>query len=401
MLILLSSQLSKGANHRPFTNSEIVQIIAKIKEKNLELKDLYDAEGAELLTIFFDEKAPEQKGYDFIERINALIQRQGSMAFDLMDIKKWGIQILTIFDDEYPEVFRRYLGSKAPVLLYYCGNLSLINNKFIGFSGSRMNKTDKQDEDITRRWARAAVMNNFGIVSGGATGIDTFATQEAIHHQGTFIEFLSDSMIKRIQISQISKSIQEGRGLLLSEVKPDAPFNAGMAMSRNKYIYLLAQKVIAIKAEYVVKNRKKTGGTWNGVIENIKSNYRNVHVIDNIKAKGNQELIELGAIAITDPEDQDSFDLIFSNQIQTEICADDKNDLEIKMIKILKQKSTLSQVQLTKKELEKLPLIKDAIGKVNHAFDELILDKRLYDKIYKYCHDVATGKIGEQLSLFE
>jgi len=402
MLILLNAQISVGADHRPFTNAEIVKIIAKIKEKNFELKDLYDREDAELLPIFFDSKIIGEKERGFVERLNALIQRQGSMAFDLMELKRWGIQILTIFDDNYPEVFIKYLGNRAPVLLYYSGNLGLIKGDFIGFSGSRLKKSNSQDEELTRAWARSALKNNFGIISGGATGIDTFATQEAIYQKGRFIEFLSDSMIKRIQINQISKAIQDDRGLLLSEVKPDASFNVGMAMARNKYIYLLAKKVIIIKAEYTIKNKKKTGGTWNGAIENINSTYIKLLVVDNKKSKGNQDLIELGATSITNPEDSKSCDLIFSDAIMIQPKETKSADLDIKMIDILKQKNTLKLVKLTKKELDKLAIIEDAISKVNDSFEELILDKKLYNKIYKYCYDAATNKPKwEQLSLLE
>lgn len=402
-LILLNSTLSLGEVHKPFTNSEIVKIIDKLKEKNLQLKDLSWLNHEDLYKTFFDNLTENEKNDLFIERVFRLLSREGSMAFDLMEIKKWGIDILTIFDSKYPEVFKKYLGKRAPVLLYYCGNLDLLTGDYIGFSGSRLNKLTKDDEVNTRAWAKHVVEHNFGIVSGGATGVDTFAVQEAIARNANFIEFLSDSMIRRIKISHISRAIQAGHGLLLSETNPYTPFNAGMAMARNKYIYLLAKKVIIVKADYTIKSKVKTGGTWNGAVANLKSNYPKAYVIENLNVKGNKELIELGAIPITIPTDINSSQLIIEDFVNKETKIDGKviDDVEKRMIEILKKPNTIYEVKLTDKQLEKIKSISEAIEKVQTSFSEFLVDKNIYNKFYNYCHGVAVGKIVEKASLFD
>lgn len=401
-LILLNSTLSVGESHKPFTNTEVVKIIDKLKEKKLELKDVYGLDFDDLYKSFFDNMPSDEKNNLFIERLLRLLSREGSIAFDMMEIKKWGIDILTIFDDKYPEIFKKYLGKRAPVLLYYCGNLDLLKNDFIGFSGSRLKNLSKEDEEVTRLWAKHVVNNHYGIVSGGATGVDTFAVQEAIFNHSEFIEFLSDSMIKRLKIVQISRAIQQGKGLLLSETNPYTPFNAGMAMARNKYIYLLAKKVIVIRADYTVKAKVKTGGTWNGAIENLKSNYPRTYVIENKKSKGNTELIELGAIPIQLPSDELSSQVILGKlEIQPTKIDKEKTNLDQKMIEILKRPHTINQVNLTDKQMEKIKAIMDAISKVQTSFTEFVIDKKIYDKFYKYCYEVASGKAIQQPTLFD
>jgi predicted Rossmann fold nucleotide-binding protein DprA/Smf involved in DNA uptake len=295
-----------------------------------------------------------------------------------------------------------YLGNKAPVLLYYSGNLNLLSQNFIGFSGSRLNNLDIEDEIITRSWSNVVIKNGFGIVSGGASGVDSFAVQEAIKSKMSFIEFLSDSMIKRLKISQISKSLQEGNGLLLSESIPMAPFNAGMAMSRNKYIYLLAKKVIVIRAEYTIKNKIKTGGTWNGAIENLNSSYPKLFVIENTKAKGNIELIELGGIPIEISADESSVRKIIHDD--TSIIDFEQHGLSEEylnqMIKELKNPQTIQEVNLTKRQLEDLDEIKLAISKVDVSFKELQLNKKLVDKLYKFCFEKVKMN-NKKPSLFD
>jgi predicted Rossmann fold nucleotide-binding protein DprA/Smf involved in DNA uptake len=402
VLILLNSKLSVGENHKPFSSLEIMKIIDKLNQKNHTLKDIYGLDKDQMYTLFFDTTPRNELNILFIERLFNLISREGSMAFDLMEIKKWGIDILTIFDENYPKVFMNYLGNKAPVLLYYSGNLNLLSQNFIGFSGSRLNNLDIEDEIITRSWSNVVIKNGFGIVSGGASGVDSFAVQEAIKSKMSFIEFLSDSMIKRLKISQISKSLQEGNGLLLSESIPMAPFNAGMAMSRNKYIYLLAKKVIVIRAEYTIKNKIKTGGTWNGAIENLNSSYPKLFVIENTKAKGNIELIELGGIPIEISADESSVRKIIHDE--TSIIDFEQHGLSEEylnqMIKELKNPQTIQEVNLTKRQLEDLDEIKLAISKVDVSFKELQLNKKLVDKLYKFCFEKVKMN-NEKPSLFD
>jgi len=77
--------------------------------------------------------------------------------------------------------------------------------------------------------------------------------------------------------------------VLLSPFYPEAGFNAGNAMQRNKYIYCLADAAIAVHSG-------TSGGTWNGVLENIKHNWVPMWVksTDDPEA-GNATLVQKGA----------------------------------------------------------------------------------------------------------
>ena len=365
-LILLCSTLCVGENHQPFTNVQISKVIEKLKEKNYELKDISSMSRNELNAIFFDKQQLDTKENEFINRIIELLKRQGSIAFDMMELKDKGIHLLTIYDEKYPKIFLEKLGNKAPSILYYIGNLELLDKKYIGFSGSRLKKTDTKDEKITNLWSKVAIQNGYGTVTGGATGIDTYATQESIRNNCHFIEFVSDSLANRAKIVKIAKSLQDGRCLLLSETHPYAKFNVGMAMARNKYIYLLSYRTIVIKAQYTIKNKKKTGGTWNGAIENLKSDYTNVCVIDNDKVNGNKDLKGLGCPSITTPDDKISYEIVFGSKyeitkedihfeankeiVKTINLSPDEIEKNKKLVSILKNQNTIYEIKLTDKE---------------------------------------------------
>ena len=78
---------------------------------------------------------------------------------------------------------------------------------------------------------------------------------------------LADSLAKSVLNAEYRKYIATGKLVLISAVDPDAGFNVGNAMARNKYIYALAH------AGLVVKFRFCQGGTWAGAIEVLKSSH--------------------------------------------------------------------------------------------------------------------------------
>ncbi len=81
---------------------------------------------------------------------------------------------ITVFDEKYPECLKRL--RFPPWILFYEGNLDLLNEECISIVGSR--EATKYGEGITR----LIVRNNLDkvIVSGLAKGIDAIAHDEAI-----------------------------------------------------------------------------------------------------------------------------------------------------------------------------------------------------------------------------
>jgi predicted Rossmann fold nucleotide-binding protein DprA/Smf involved in DNA uptake len=399
-LILLCSQLSMGHKHKPFTHKKISQLIVKMESLGLQLKDLANRSIEDLFNIFYPNQGYDEKGQEMVEQIYTLLSREGSMAFAMMELRKWGIDILTKIDDEYPQVFLKELGVHAPSLFYYSGNLQLFKEKFIGFTGSRLKKLKAEDELITKAWAQQALDHGYGIVSGGATGIDTFSTQVAIKGQKLFIEWLSDSLIKRLQITAISLALQNKNGLLISEAIPSASFNVGMAMARNKYIYLSAEKVIAVKAEYTLKGKEKSGGTWNGAIENLRSNYKKLYVVNVPDCLGNRELIELGATAIPLYPNKDDIAFLSLKKPLATIKKEPQYP-ESEILTIIQAINSSYGIKLTKKEQAGLEEFQAKIQPTSSLEAlKLQIDPKLFKKIYEFSVKIYTQEIHIPTSIF-
>ncbi len=233
-----------------------------------------------------------------IHQIHTLLDRAPSLAFEIDKLAGRGIQIITRADKEYPRILKLKLESKCPPLFYTAGNLSLCNHRGIGFSGSR--KVTDDDLVFTKKMVAKVQNAGYGIVTGGAKGIDQISMQEALETGGFVICYIADSMLRKIKDKIILQGIMDGKLVLLSSSKPDAVFNVGMAMMRNKYIYAQSDGTI------VVRSDKGKGGTWAGATENMKADpVWSVPLCWEKDYDGNQELIKMGCIPIDEDWDVD------------------------------------------------------------------------------------------------
>lgn len=224
------------------------------------------------------------------ERYELLLSRNAGIAFELEDLANAGIQIITRADSLYPQRLKKVLGKTCPPLFYAAGDLNLANGDLVGFVGSR--SAGDEDAEFTKTIVKKCVDKGYGIVSGGAKGIDSIAAREAIGQGGFAVEFISDSLQKKIRNTETIHAIRNNRLLILSVAKPDAGFNTGFAMMRNRYIYANSVGTVVVKSDY------NKGGTWTGASENIKRGWANTFCWNKPSYKGNLDLISKGAFPI-------------------------------------------------------------------------------------------------------
>ncbi len=230
------------------------------------------------------------------ERISELRQRMGAIAFGKEKLEQYGVKIVTFIEDNFPVRLREKLGDFCPPLLYYCGDMNILNNKFVGYVGSRA--IDEFDISWTEQRLQENFSKNFGVVTGGAKGIDSVAIQYALQHGAPTVVFLPDNIKEKLKDSFIRQHIYDDTLLVLSHVSPLAikrrnSFVAA-AMERNKYIYSLSSGTVVVRSDL------GKGGTWTGVVEALKHRWAYVFAWDNKNYPGNQKLIELGAQPLSD-----------------------------------------------------------------------------------------------------
>ncbi len=195
-------------------------------------------------------------------------------------------------DAQYPARLKRQFGEHAPKQFYYAGDLSLLERKCVGFVGSR--RIDAKGVRFTEYAVKQINAQGYGVVSGGAEGVDSIAGNTSLRNGGICIHFVCHSLAERIRDPETAQAIRDGKLLLLSHVPPDAPFTAKAALGRNKYIY--AQSVGTI----VVRCDLEKGGSWSGAVYSMKNHISPVFCWDQPDYPGNKGLMRQGAIGLMD-----------------------------------------------------------------------------------------------------
>ncbi|MBQ9007902.1 MAG: DNA-protecting protein DprA [Clostridia bacterium] len=286
-ITVLCSRLCVAEGIHPLENKEWSHLATRLLALKLRPEDLLDFDRQDYMDHlqFSNEEA---------DRYLRLLDRSGSLRRELSRVEDRGIRVVTRADAEYPRQLKAKLGNACPPLFYYAGNISLLRRPSVGYVGSR--QVDPSDVVFTERTVRATVRNGYGVVSGGAKGIDTASAVSALREGSFAIEYVSGSMLSKMRNPDVLNVIREERLLLMSVVIPTDGFDVGIAMYRNRFIY--AQSVGTV----VVRSDNGKGGTWAGATDNLKKGYCPVFCRD-CDYPGNRGLIKRGAIPIGDDWD--------------------------------------------------------------------------------------------------
>ncbi|MEX0965351.1 MAG: DNA-processing protein DprA [Pseudohongiellaceae bacterium] len=227
------------------------------------------------------------------ERLKFLLGRAMAMGLALEKWQSAGIWFLTRLDPEYPSRLKTKLGINAPPILFCVGNKRLLNAGGLAIVGSR--EIDQEDEKYAASIARQAANEALNIVSGGARGVDEVAMLGALGVDGTALGILSNDLYTSAIAKKWRTYLKNNQLALVSPFYPEAPFQVGNAMGRNKYIYCLSDYALAVRSE------EGKGGTWTGAIENLKHRWVPLFVKAGSTATGNIALLAHGASPLSVP----------------------------------------------------------------------------------------------------
>ncbi|MDX8522226.1 DNA-processing protein DprA [Mesorhizobium dulcispinae] len=274
---LLVGRFGEG-RAKPLTRVEFNRVAQNLHQRGLRPSDLF-------------RQLPDDLPVDR-ERLSLLISRGTALALAVESWSQVGIRLVSRADPNYPARFRRLLKSGSSPILYYAGDLSLLERPTISVVGSR----DATQEGL--RFAHVigerAAAEGVVTVSGDARGVDRAAMEGGLDHGGYAVGILSDSLFKSVLSKRYRQAIGSGNLLLISHVEPDARFTVTQAMERNRYIYAAGDVVIVADSDI-------KGGTWSGAIENLKHRWAPAFVRTGHETReGNVALLNAGLVEISD-----------------------------------------------------------------------------------------------------
>lgn len=257
-VLLLTAWFSKPGKGepKPLTPKEWGRFALWLKERSMAPEALLRGNDLDATLFGWSDKTVS------VARIGALLERAGALGIALEKWQRAGLWVMTRSDPDYPAPLKRRLKTDAPPVLFGSGDRQLLNQGGIAVVGSR----DANADDLafsTDLGGRIALQGR-SVVSGGARGVDEAAMLGALERAGTVIGVLADSLLRASSSAKYRRALMDRNLVLVSPFNPEAGFDVGNAMGRNKYIYALSDAAVIVSAT------EGKGGTWTGAVEALK-----------------------------------------------------------------------------------------------------------------------------------
>ena len=231
------------------------------------------------------------------EAVNELIQRRRSRtSWDCLErIEAHGFQVVSVLDDNYPELLRTI--HNPPFVIYCAGNLELWNSFCLAIVGSR--NATHYGRTTARKLGEELAAYGVVVVSGMARGIDAEAHVGALN-TGTTIAVLGSGI--NVVYPRENQSLYERirmQGLIISEFPMDSPPDSKHFPMRNRLISGLSRGVIVVEA------RERSGAliTADLALEQGLDVMAVPGPITSKNSVGTNRLIQQGAKLVMDVED--------------------------------------------------------------------------------------------------
>lgn len=277
-----------------FNNIKIMKIINNL---DLDLKE-YDLDKMELLRQKLYECNYDRSKKEYILSNKLISQEIFSKSYDdFSKILKYleknpAIKIVTYQDEKYPQKRLEILKLDKPVILYYLGDIDIINKKTIAIIGTR-NVDDKHFE-----YGKKMAMyysKNFTILSGLAKGCDTSAHIGCLSAKGKTIAILPGGLDKIYpkENIELAKDIYNNSGCLLSEYPPKTKIEIGFFGKRDRLQAAMSDYIIVVQTGVI-------GGTMITVGYGLEYNKKIYAVNSNESLGGKKLILEQKAIPISE-----------------------------------------------------------------------------------------------------
>lgn len=235
-----------------------------------------------------------------IKKARELAEKKYSEIIDDLNV-----DVITVFDDEYPEKLND-LKDKKPVILYVKGDKKALTDPNIAIVGTR--EPSQWSMKVEARLVQKIIdLSERTIVSGLALGCDKIAHEVTVEAKKKTVAVLPSgvNVITPTSHKKLAQTIIETGGCLVSEYEPNAKVTRSTYVERDAIIAALSDATMVIECGV----KSGTMHTVN-VAENINRKLACYYVEDITKGKydGNRLMIkEKGAYKITDIDDLVAF----------------------------------------------------------------------------------------------
>lgn len=180
------------------------------------------------------------------DKFDELLRTRDEALLDdvIFSYEKCGIKFTTFADGDYP-ISLKQSEVNPPAVLYYRGSLDALKNPCVAIVGTRA--VSRYGRDVAEKFAAKLAAAGVTVVSGLATGVDTFAHSAAVA-VGKTVAVLGGGLNTISPYSQkLADEICVG-GAVVTEYRPDFVPTKYSFPERNRLISGLSSAVILVEA---------------------------------------------------------------------------------------------------------------------------------------------------------
>ena len=282
MLLTMALSPNREEYARPYSTQEFFRLEQRVRESSMH--SIGDLVGVDISGLMIRLNISEEEGY----RIYTLLNRSVQLGYAIENFLLKGIDVITAYNEEYPERLSRKMRSAAPPFFYRAGNVDLIGKPAIAVVGISGIKTTPEVRDGVVALVRSAVQLGYTVITGGELGVSRVVASAVLENGGTMIDVLGGNMFEHMEYEPLAQLLSEGRMAVLSVEHPEAMFTVSHAIARNKILFALSD------AAFICNTDNKRGET-----DALHNHYCDwIYALSSYPA--NNTLISRGAIPIAD-----------------------------------------------------------------------------------------------------
>lgn len=222
-------------------------------------------------------------------RITMMNKLLPNLLEQLLNLEMLGVFVMTKYEDNYPSSLKNKLKKEAPLILYYTGNIDLLNSDMICISGP--SKSDRRIDSNTKKVVRKISNEGLTLISCGNRGVEKFSIKQQLKQGGRVVDFICGNIIQ--EMKEYIKPLKSGQMLMISAHHPFASFDLVQAIDRNQYVFILSKVAI------IMYSQINSGAVWLVAMQNFTQKWTKLVAIMDDEFYGNARLVEHGAIGLT------------------------------------------------------------------------------------------------------
>lgn len=182
-------------------------------------------------------------------RVYTLLHREVQLSYAVDSFMRDGIEIVTTYDEEYPERLVRRMGRAAPPCFFRCGEAEILNQPAVAIVGISGVKTTGEVREAIETLVRGAIRRGYAIITGGELGVSRVAASVAAEHSGILLDVLGGDMRAHINRDGLDSRIALNQAAAISLEHPDVMFTVSHAIARNKVLFSLADAAFVFNTD--------------------------------------------------------------------------------------------------------------------------------------------------------